>query len=284
MPVNSLAQGFNRISFRVKDSVGVWSQIQTKIFYKLPLLNLVSSTPKVKRIEYFFDTDPGVGNGTPFSINQSDTINQILNASMTSLDSGFHFLSIRVMDSINVWSIALTDTFRVLGCNTPSASFSGLQSICLGDTIQLTNNTSGTDQYINYQWDMDNNGVNEFSSLGDTSFLFAAAGTYKIKLTATNSSIFSFGCVDTSYLTVVVHPLPQAIVTVYGSGTICPGGYVSMGAPTGLGNTYKWIKDGVGIPNTNTAVYNAYANGNYAVKVTRKRIDSKILGSIRELV
>ncbi|MFC2111526.1 PKD domain-containing protein, partial [Bacteroidota bacterium] len=267
IPVSSLSEGFHNLSVRVQDSLGFWSLSHSKIFYIMNTYAAIPST-KIYGIEYFFDDDPGLGNGNPISITPTDTLNQIFGAPMTGLDSGLHYFSVRVMDSIGQWSLILADTFRVLGCNHPFANFTCPTSICIGDTLNISNNTTGTDQWISYQWDMDNDGTNEFSSLDDTAYVYSTPGTYTIKLSAINSSIFSFGCIDTLKTTITVHELPTTNVTAYGPTSFCNGDSVTLAANYGLGYTFQWLDNGFSIPNANSAFYHASANGDFSAEVT----------------
>lgn len=63
--------------------------------------------------EYFFDIDPGVGNGMPLALSPSDTINDTLNISTAGLLPGFHYLYIRVRDTNELWSVYEGGLFHV---------------------------------------------------------------------------------------------------------------------------------------------------------------------------
>jgi hypothetical protein len=59
----------------------------------------------ITRAEYFFDTDPGQGNGTVISFAKADSVNKTMTLSVSSLTPGFHSLFVRVLDSLNHWSL-----------------------------------------------------------------------------------------------------------------------------------------------------------------------------------
>ena len=70
--------------------------------------------------EYFFDTDPGIGNGTSFSMTiTSDSANSTQTISTSTLSVGFHRLYIRVKQSDGNWSITDEDLFYIYP-TTPS--------------------------------------------------------------------------------------------------------------------------------------------------------------------
>ncbi len=103
----SLGAGFHRVYFRFCDSNGRWSHYEDRLFYvydTVPPLP-VSTSVQVASAEYFFDTDPGVGNGTPVSASVADSI-LIMNYSVSStgLTEGFHRIYFRAKDVNNSWS------------------------------------------------------------------------------------------------------------------------------------------------------------------------------------
>ena len=53
----------------------------------------------------FFDQDPGCGNGMALAITEDDTLNASFVIPTNNLSPGFHFLSIRVLDENEKWSI-----------------------------------------------------------------------------------------------------------------------------------------------------------------------------------
>jgi hypothetical protein len=59
------------------------------------------------RMEYFVDTDPGIGNGIPVVFTPSQIIgNLTFNADISGLSSGFHRFYLRSMDASGKWSLA----------------------------------------------------------------------------------------------------------------------------------------------------------------------------------
>lgn len=65
-------------------------------------------------IEYFFDTDPGFGNGTWVAFdNPSDTVISEFSIDVTGLSPGFHRLFIRIRDDADTWSIQEARAFYI---------------------------------------------------------------------------------------------------------------------------------------------------------------------------
>ena len=75
------------------------------LFY-LPHQKIMAQGTSVSIAEYYFDTDPGMGNGTALSITQGPTINESAGISLNSLSAGFHNMGIRTRDNLGNWSLA----------------------------------------------------------------------------------------------------------------------------------------------------------------------------------
>jgi len=65
----------------------------------------------LNRGEYFFDTDPGNGNGNALSITPAATINANFAININALTTGFHNLNIRLRDNAGKWSHFQSRTF-----------------------------------------------------------------------------------------------------------------------------------------------------------------------------
>jgi PKD repeat protein len=69
------------------------------------LLTLSSFAQSLDSAEYFFDTDPGVGNGISVAVTSGDTIRDSVFTNTSGLTAGFHNLYVRVKDTNQVWSL-----------------------------------------------------------------------------------------------------------------------------------------------------------------------------------
>ncbi len=98
VPAN-LPPGINLLFVRVGNNA-VWS---------LPEVNLIwvsTATKRINSLEYFFDTDPGVGNGTRANFSLADSINLVQNVIVPdSLRGGSHILFVRVQNEGGSWSM-----------------------------------------------------------------------------------------------------------------------------------------------------------------------------------
>ncbi len=122
--VASLSDGVHTLYIRSRDSLGKWSMANNFNFAKV---KFVSSNPytssNINKMEYFFNTDPGYGNGVNVPITSAANINGfLLNANLVSLPSGLHTLYIRTRDTLGNWSMTNSFTFTKLSV-TPNNPF-----------------------------------------------------------------------------------------------------------------------------------------------------------------
>ena len=140
-------------------------------------------------------------------------------------------------------------------------------AVCIGTTTTFT--STGDNTVISYAWDFgDGSPVEIYPTPGTVPHLYAATGTYNVKLTITTNE--AAGC-NTDYIikpyTVLPFPAPALGV----DRGICPNtstvlnpahSTLLVGSPT-----YQWYKDGVLLTSTATTLSVNQA-GTYKVKVT----------------
>jgi gliding motility-associated-like protein len=74
---------------------------------------------------------------------------------------------------------------------------------CLNGNLFIFKNTSTIDYgFLNHTWNLD---TNVFSSAIDTQYAYPLHGNYKVRLISESN----FGCIDTSYKNITVHPKPN---------------------------------------------------------------------------
>lgn len=114
MAVSALQPGFHILSIRTKNSYGRWSSCKSKMFFIAGDTTNNAVLPAIKRAEYFIDEDPGAGKGKAMAINASGT-GAIFkdSASVSTLKTGFHNLSIRVKNAEGPWSLVRKSSFYV---------------------------------------------------------------------------------------------------------------------------------------------------------------------------
>jgi hypothetical protein len=75
------------------------------IIYTLLLCSAFVSAQSISSAEYFFNSDPGIGNGTSLPVNaNSGELSQTYDISIAGLSDGFHSLYIRTQRADGTWS------------------------------------------------------------------------------------------------------------------------------------------------------------------------------------
>jgi len=104
VPLGSVSEGFHSLYIRAKDNNGLWSIPVIHPVYVQLAAQSASVTP-LTRVEYFFDIDPGFGNGTVIPIANAVNITQGFIVPLGTVSEGFHSLYIRAKDNNGLWSI-----------------------------------------------------------------------------------------------------------------------------------------------------------------------------------
>jgi len=139
--MNALSTGFHTLGFRFQQNSGLWGHPSHTLFYITPL---TPSASNLVAAEYFFDNDPGFGNGTPFSFTPGSTITiPALNINIGSLSPGFHFISFRFRDDKGRWTHASAQSFYIIPPTTldPATSITRIEYFFNTD-LGPGNNTS----------------------------------------------------------------------------------------------------------------------------------------------
>jgi hypothetical protein len=91
------------------------------------LLTLNLLAQNITHAEYFFDSDPGFGNGTPVTVTASPDITLNFAADISTINDGFHVLCFRVRDDSARWSLAYAKPFLKLSPVTVSPTITELE-------------------------------------------------------------------------------------------------------------------------------------------------------------
>ncbi len=113
IPVNTTlySEGFHKIYLRSRNNNGNWTITNYFGFFK----EFIPSPLNVKTGEYFFNSDPGFGNGNviPFTDPKGNNIADFgFNANITALSNNtLHYMFVRTKDSSDRWSITNVISF-----------------------------------------------------------------------------------------------------------------------------------------------------------------------------
>ncbi|MBA4850555.1 3-coathanger stack domain-containing protein [Emticicia sp. BO119] len=250
----ALPNGVHKLTVRVKDNQGKWSTAVVRPFYKEN--TAIASLPNVNKVEYFIDTDPGVGNGTNVSITPNTTLTNLnFTAALTGLSNGKHILEVRARDANNQWSTVAIREFVV--CSNPStASISPAaeQNTCEGTPIALS-----VPEGYSYQWRL--NGEN-ITNANLKTFSATQTGEYTVVI-GQNGCLFTTSPVRVN---VTATPAPPTILTP--NQTICSGQKIALES-SGCSGIVTWSNGSTGgaieVAPTTTTTYTATCSLNGCV-------------------
>jgi hypothetical protein len=116
---SALPPGFHVLHFRSKDADGNWGIPDARPFF-IADGNVVTDGDIIQ-LEYFFDSEPGYGAGTPLTTTNGAQIDLSTLIGSASLSNGFHTISIRAKDNDGIWGFAETRSFFVDGYSQVTA-------------------------------------------------------------------------------------------------------------------------------------------------------------------
>jgi len=119
IPTTGLTTGFHRMYIRTQNIDGVWSHYEGRTFF---IQEAPPASLTLTNAEYFFDIDPGVGNGTAFTTTPGDSIEISTTVATAGLTSGFHKLFVRAKDVNGVWSLYEGRNFFIQEALTPNTA------------------------------------------------------------------------------------------------------------------------------------------------------------------
>ncbi|MFM9950245.1 MAG: PKD domain-containing protein [Saprospiraceae bacterium] len=112
--LNNLPEGIHTLGVRVKDAAGNWSHtLPTRFFVKNLSALSGNVNANVVRVEYYIDTDAGVGQNTQVTLTGANPILFVEDEVLTNLPEGIHTLGVRVKDAAGNWSHTLPTRFFV---------------------------------------------------------------------------------------------------------------------------------------------------------------------------
>ena len=89
VPTTGLPEGIHHLGIRFMDASGVWSHTEARMFLSR---KVAAANQDIIAAEYFFDSDPGIGQGVSFPVSPSDSVENLLSVPATGLPEGIHHL------------------------------------------------------------------------------------------------------------------------------------------------------------------------------------------------
>ncbi|MBC7448563.1 MAG: T9SS type A sorting domain-containing protein [Hymenobacteraceae bacterium] len=108
--LSAVSNGIHTLFVRVRTAAGAWSLTQVRPFLRSGA-TAVTAAPNLTRAEYYLDTDPGYGLGTPIPITPGTSIVQSHVVDLSAVSNGLHTLYVRVQDASKAWSLTTVRPF-----------------------------------------------------------------------------------------------------------------------------------------------------------------------------
>lgn len=229
-----LTNGFHTINFRTEDNLGRWSHYMGRSFFIITPSTL-NASPNIVKAEYFFNTDPGVGKGTPLSIVQGPTQdrNFLIDLSQNQLTSGFQNLLVRFFDDNGQWSHSVQRSFFVLPANHLAAKNIVAAEYFIDTNPELNPSTRGTPIPITASPALDQNYIIDLTGVASGNHLLYV----RVK---DNEGFWSTSLSDDFIITACVPPPVPAAA----DQKRCNDGTVTFTASGGVNTqTYRWYDD-----------------------------------------
>ena len=263
--VSAMSMGAHSFSVRMRGQDGGWSPVfKQTIYLDLPV-TLLTRNVRIIQGEYFWDADPGQGNGTPLLATDGNFNTALENLTRTGIDVsslalGPHLFSVRTKGFDGAWSPVFKQAIYI-DCSTPSAPTISIavtgNGACQGTTVQFTATTVNGGSAPMYVWKVNGTPVGTNSPNFSSSTL-VNGDLVTCELTS-NSGCVSPATATSNTITISLTPVVAPTVSVSASPgtTICPGTTVTFTAATTNGGgspTYQWKVNGINVGN-NSATY-----------------------------
>jgi len=185
------------------------------------------------KLEYYVNTDPGIGLATSVPVTQAPTVNQLFNLNLPALTPGNYTLNVRAKDSKGYWSNPVVSApFTIIACTPPAVPTATPASRCGVGAVTLTASGAGGSQV--YRW---------YADAVTPALLFTGASFSTPSLTAITTyyvSIFDPATCESNRVAVaaIVNNIPSAPTTTGASG--CSISVITLSASGGTSGQYRW--------------------------------------------
>ena len=176
---------------------------------------------------------------------------------LTGLAPGTYQLTLNDANGCSATLTQIIAPGQVTACSVTSSFISSTTTICEGETVNFTNNSTGA---IGYNWLEDGIG---FATTTNTSRTFGTAGTFTISLIADSAS-----CGDTSDVSITVNPLPTIDSELSTDASACgvSDGTITVTASGGTAPLQYSINGGSSFSGSNS--FSGLSAGNYDIAIS----------------
>jgi len=184
--VSDLDAGFKRFYVRTKDDLGNWSLNHLQVIYitdEEP--TQPSETPNIVEIEYFFNTDPGFGNGQSLTTTPENVIDELFTVDFSELTYGTNTLYARVKDDQGNHSMLQSKSvFIVLNADFEASHL----FVEVNEPVQFTDLSGGF--VFTWEWDFNNDGIVN-ATVKNPEWTYTEPGIYAVSLKVSDGLRFA---------------------------------------------------------------------------------------------
>ena len=144
----ALPAGFHTLYVRTRNQSGAWGLAEARPFYLSTVDNTAISP--LSKLEYFYNADPGFGNGIPLSIPTVENLDQGFKLPITGLPFGKHVFAIRTQNTAGTWSLTASDTFKIVD-NPPPAAPQNLRAAAGDKRVNLAWSPQREADFLRYR-------------------------------------------------------------------------------------------------------------------------------------
>jgi hypothetical protein len=261
---NTLTSGVHLLFARAQDANGGWSLTNRWLFYKPygdGTLVQASPIPNLVALEYYIDTDPGLGMGKPVAIPATTDISGLnLSVNVSTLAEGAHKLHLRGKDANGSWSMVNTLNFTIPTAITGnSIMVTGVDktTICAADLLNVSYDAQGSYTSGNMFKVFLSNATGDFTSEVEIGSVTTTEGSgiincvlpantppgngYRVRVKSTTPAIIS--AANTQNITINASAAPSVSIAAPNNGSTCVAGNIQFSAtPTNGGQNpaYEW--------------------------------------------
>lgn len=241
--IGSISLGLHNLYIRTKNNDGIWSISENRLInvYKTGNNTIVWS-------EYFFNTDPGVGNGIGSAVPiPADSVEYTTTASVLSLLSGSNIIYERTKNADGIWSISEGRSFNICPVLT-DASFSVVNS-CEDSITQFINTSTGFDGSTVFSWDFGDG--TPISNSFNVSHQYTVFGPHTVTFIASNGPL----CSDTVITTINIDSPAAGSAVLVGPSSFCINTPSKLQATIVNATSWKWLDSDFELVGTDSSFY-----------------------------
>lgn len=220
--LSEVGNGVHTFNIRLRDNFSNWGFVHSRPFVR-QLNTQREPLPAISSVEYYFNSDPGVGNRRSLSFEQKAAIDVMGSLDLSGNATGTHTLFLKSTNENGAPSFVHTQDIFIDDCVFPTPGFA-TEPTCFGEMLTFEDLSSGVDANTIYAWDFGNDDSIDSNQNGSLLHLFQQQGVLEVELKVQNGTL----CKDSIVHEVNILPLPD--IDAGSDVEICLGDSIMLGA------------------------------------------------------